>query len=156
METLKITTARMTIYPLSDGEMAQKIAAESDDATRTAYGEMLAGCRENPQQRVWSAIWEMRQNGAGGRVVGDLCFKGFNGGAPEIGYGIKKEFAGHGLMSEAVAALAEWASRQPGVTRVLAQTEPDNLASQRVLVKAGFAADGTLGDEGPLFTYTRR
>ena len=40
------------------------------------------------------------------------------------------------------------------VTRVEAETEPDNRASQRVLEKCGFLPSGTFGEEGPRFFRT--
>ena len=47
-----------------------------------------------------------------------------------------------------------WALKQPDVIRVEAETEPDNLASQRVLEKCGFLPSGTVGEEGPRFFMT--
>ena len=37
------------------------------------------------------------------------------------------------IMTEAVEALARWAASQPTVTRVEAETDPENIASQKVL-----------------------
>ncbi|MBR3561900.1 MAG: GNAT family N-acetyltransferase [Oscillospiraceae bacterium] len=51
----------------------------------------------------------------------------------------------------AVDAAVAWALKQAGVTRVEAETEPDNTASQRVLEKCGFLPSGTFGEEGPRF-----
>lgn len=86
-------------------------------------------------------------------VVGDLSFKGLHDGMVEIGYGMKKEYEGQGYMTEAVTAMAEWASNQPGVTRVEAETDPDNIASKKVLQKAGFRENGVMGKEGPRYSY---
>lgn len=47
-------------------------------------------------------------------------------------------------MPEAVTALADLALREPGVFRVQATCHVDNLASQRVLEKSGFAREGRL------------
>lgn len=49
----------------------------------------------------------------------------------------------------------QWASGQPGVTRIEAETEPGNAASQRVLEKSGFVLTGTTGEEGPRFVWRR-
>jgi ribosomal-protein-alanine N-acetyltransferase len=88
--------------------------------------------------------------------VGDLCFKGLNSnGLVEIGYGIKKEYEGQGYMTEAVTAMARWASEQIGVKIVEAETDPDNKASQRVLEKAGFHLNGMMGVEGPRFVFEK-
>jgi ribosomal-protein-alanine N-acetyltransferase len=41
-------------------------------------------------------------------------------------------------MSEALEETIRWALEQPGVTAVVSETEKLNIASQRVLQKAGF------------------
>jgi RimJ/RimL family protein N-acetyltransferase len=43
----------------------------------------------------------------------------------------------------AVAALLDWAQADPRVTHVEAETGADNLPSQRVLERCGFARIGT-------------
>ena len=47
-------------------------------------------------------------------------------------------------------AATAWAFRQPNVWTVSAETLADNVASQKVLAKAGFLPDGE-GKEGPRF-----
>jgi RimJ/RimL family protein N-acetyltransferase len=42
-------------------------------------------------------------------------------------------------MGEALEEIIRWALDQPGVTAVVSETERLNIASQRVLQKAGFA-----------------
>ena len=87
-----------------------------------------------------------------GVQIGDLCFKGYEDGQnPEVGYGINDEFQRRGYATEAVKLALEWAFAHPGVKAVEAETDPDNIASQRVLVKCGFKATGTIGEEGPRF-----
>jgi RimJ/RimL family protein N-acetyltransferase len=72
-------------------------------------------------------------------VIGDIGFHTAPSlGSVEIGYGIVPAHRGHGYVTEAVNALTAWALAQPGVTEVRAETEPDNVASQNVLVRAGF------------------
>lgn len=70
-------------------------------------------------------------------VVGSADFKGLpnTGGEVEIGYGLGKEFEHNGYMTEAVSAMCDWALRQPSVTKVIAETEKENIPSQRVLKK---------------------
>ena len=50
-------------------------------------------------------------------------------------------------------ALVHWAVSQPSVTRVEAETEPENIASQKVIVNVGFVPNGEIGQEGPHFTW---
>lgn len=147
-----IETERLSLRVASDKEMKDLIGRQSDEILKTAYTEMLDGCIRCPEDRIWYAVWMISlKNGV---CVGDLSFKGpALGGAVEIGYGIDEEYRGNGYASEAVKAAAVWAMTQNGVTRVEAETDPENTASQRVLAKAGFTATGGYGEEGPRFAF---
>lgn len=147
---MMIETKRLSICIMSDDEMKQWIEEQSDAGLIAAYREMLQGSLEHPEHREWYAIWRIQRKD--GVPVGDLSFKGLNeDGSVEIGYGIREEQRGFGCATEAVAAAVAWALCQPGVTRVEAETEPDNKVSQRVLQKCGFVPTGTIGEEGPRF-----
>jgi 8-oxo-dGTP pyrophosphatase MutT (NUDIX family) len=74
----------------------------------------------------------------GEEVVGDAGFKGPpQHGEVELGYSIVPEHRRRGYAIEAAKALVDWALGQPGVERVLAETEPENAPSQRVLERVG-------------------
>ena len=147
-----ISTARLNIEVASDDEMRLLIEAQTSEEMKAAYGEMLAGCQAKPEQRQWYAVWFLRLKS--GETIGDYCFKGlFADGSVEIGYGLEPEYWGKGYGTEAVIAAVDWALKQPGVKRIEAETEPGNIASQRVLEKAGFVPAGTNGEEGPRFVW---
>ena len=149
---MRIESRRLLLYPISDAEMAALIENESDAELKNAYGEMLQGCLREPENRLWYALWLMELKERPGCVVGDLCFKGLNAdGMVEIGYGLREGCCGRGYMREAVMALSAWALKQPGVSRVEAETDPDNIPSQKVLAACGFRPTGTRGEEGPRF-----
>lgn len=149
-----IETERLKIYVASRDAMEKLIELQTDEVLKAAYTEMLDGCLKHPDQWEWYAVWMIERKD--GTNVGDLCFKGMGPtGAVEIGYGISEAYEGNGYATEAVAAAVRWAGQQPGVVRVEAETEPGNIASQRVLEKCGFAADGTIGKEGPRFVWKR-
>ena len=148
-----VTTERLEIVPLSDGQMLSLIDGESDPEMRQAYTEMRQLALAHPEDRLWYTAWQLRLR-CGGEAVGDLCFKGLSpAGVVEIGYGMNPAYEGRGFMTEAVKAMVLWASRQPGVREIQAETDPGNLASQRVLEKAGFRPNGETGEEGPRFTW---
>lgn len=150
---MMIETKRLKIYPAAQEQMETFIAAETDAELKKAYTEMLEGCLQHPDQWQWYAMWmiELRD----GTHIGDLCFKGLDAsGMVEIGYGILEEYQGQGYATEAVGAAVLLALQQPGVSRVEAETGPDNQASQRVLEKCGFLPAGTVGEEGPRFYKT--
>lgn len=145
-----IKTKRMLIAPMSDEEIEALIEKTDGEELRSAYGEMLSGCKADPENRIWYAPWKMtlRNNGT---YLGDLGFKGpAREAAVEIGYGVLPEYEGKGYTTEAVKAMTQWAFSNSGVVFVEAETEPDNKASQRVLAKCGFVPDGE-GAEGPRF-----
>jgi len=151
-----VKTERLNIYPLSDSEMENLIIVELDAETKREYSEMLDGCKQNPEQRIWHAVWNMQLNDETSRSVGDLSFKGLDSnGVVEIGYGIKKEYEGQGYMTEAVTAMVGWAIEQIGVNNIEAETDPDNKASQRVLEKTGFHLNGIMGEEGPRYIFKK-
>jgi RimJ/RimL family protein N-acetyltransferase len=60
----------------------------------------------------------------------------------ELGYG--REYWRRGYMTEVVRAVSEWALAQPEVDWVWAVCDVDNLASARVMEKAGMAREGRL------------
>jgi RimJ/RimL family protein N-acetyltransferase len=72
-------------------------------------------------------------------VIGDIGFHTPPSvGSVEIGYGIVSAHRGHGYVTDAVNALTAWALTQSDVTEVRAETDLDNVASQNVLIRAGF------------------
>ena len=145
-----VKTKRMMIQPMSDQEIEKLIETSESGELRAAYEEMLSGCKENPDNRMWYAPWKMMLE-KDHTYIGNLGFKGSpKENSVEIGYGILPECEGKGYTTEAVQAMTQWAFANAGVTFVEAETEPDNKASQRVLEKCGFTPDGE-GKEGPRF-----
>ncbi len=65
----------------------------------------------------------------------------------EIGYGVAESARGKGVATAAVRALIVRAFADPGVSEVYAETAVDNLASRRVLEKAGFQHVGQRDSE---------
>lgn len=87
---------------------------------------------------------------ADGKAIGGIGFKGQpNNGCVEVGYGLAPSARGNGYAAEALAALLN-AAADHGLSRVVADTDKSNLASQRTLQRAGFHQVGSNGD---LYTY---
>ena len=102
-------------------------------------------------------VWLVVDND--GRIVGECGTKAppDTDGTVEIGYGLAAPSRGRGLGAQAVAALVDRLKAQDGVRRVEAEVHVGNVASQRVLERAGFTAtsvDGALArfalDLGPV------
>lgn len=79
---------------------------------------------------------------ASGEVRGSIAARPGEHGV-DLGYVLAREAWGRGYMTEAVAAVTRW-WLDAGVHRVWATCDPENLASARVLEKAGFALEGRL------------
>ncbi len=60
----------------------------------------------------------------------------------EIGYAVSREERGKGFAMEAVSLLLDYSFLTTQATRVQAHTDVRNVASQRVLEKAGFTKEG--------------
>ena len=149
---MKKETERLIIYPISDNEIRSLIDETKDVELKKAYGEMLQGCLNEPENRIWYTVWFITLKNEPEAAVGDICFKGLGAdGRVEIGYGLREGFCGNGYMTEAVKSVCKWALAQEGVTCVEAETAPENAASQRVLTNCGFFPTGTIGEEGPIF-----
>lgn len=105
---------------------------------------VLAGLLDRAGPAAWSgadAAWGHRQvvERPSGLVVGGIGFAGPpEHGEVEVGYGIVPSRQRRGYATEAVLVMAALAWRHPAVTAVMASTEPGNVASRRVLEKAGF------------------
>ena len=72
-------------------------------------------------------------------LIGNGGFKGppDDEGTVEIGYSLLPPYRNKGHTTEAVQALVSWAFERPEVARVIAEAQPGNTASIRVLQKAG-------------------
>ena len=154
---MRVETERMYLYPLRDEEMRLVIEKESDPEMKQAYMEMLEGSLSNSDKRIWYAIWNMELKDESGIIVGDFFFKGLSDdGVIEIGYGLKEEYRHYGYMTEALKAITEWALSQESVKQVEAETDAENIASQKVLLQSGFISNGKMGEEGPRFVVSLR
>ena len=152
---MRVETERMYLYPLSNEEMRLVIEKESDLEMKQAYTEMLEGSLSNPDKRIWYAIWNMELKNDLETIVGDFCFKGLgDDGVVEIGYGLKEEYRHYGYMTEALKAITEGALSQESVKQVEAETDAENIASQKVLLQSGFISNGKMGEEGPRFVVS--
>jgi ribosomal-protein-alanine N-acetyltransferase len=71
----------------------------------------------------------------------DLHIRGSTVG---LGYVIARFHQHKGYATEATRAIIDWALQQPMIYRVNASTDIENIASQRVLEKAGMVREGLL------------
>jgi len=62
----------------------------------------------------------------------------------ELGFVLAREFWGQGYMTEALKGIIAWALKRKEIYRIWAVCDVDNLASARVMEKAGMEREGVL------------
>jgi RimJ/RimL family protein N-acetyltransferase len=97
-------------------------------------------------EEAWEAgrsfAWVLEDLGSGA-PLGSIAARP-SGHRVALGYLLARDAWGHGFMTEAVRALADWWLEQPAIFRVWAVCDVENRASARVLERAGFELEGTL------------
>jgi RimJ/RimL family protein N-acetyltransferase len=79
-----------------------------------------------------------------GRILGSVGLRwDRDEAAAEIGYWMRRDVRGRGLMTRAVAVVSRYALEQ-GAQRVFLRADPGNVPSCRVAEKAGFRKEGVL------------
>ena len=76
--------------------------------------------------------------GENGAILGRFDLYDVTDETAELGYRIAKRFAGHGLATAAVRELCQLAPARHGLHLLKAASSDVNVASQHVLLKAGF------------------
>ena len=114
-----------------------------------ALADAQAWC--DPARRPASAgfVWGIEAGGdVGGNVVGCIGLRpdaGWLRCNAEVGYWLGQAHWWHGVASDALLRVSEWALRtQPELTRLYAPIFAWNLGSQRVAAKAGYELEARL------------
>jgi len=147
-----IETERLLIRPPTDDEREELLALWTDPAN-----ERVPADASSEQVRAWAsgvpcAVWERDS----GELVGD-CSLHFDTtfGEWELSYGFRRDRWGHGYATEAARACVAYGFAEMDLEKIVADVEPANEASARVLEKCGFERVGEL-DDGRLFYAVMR
>ena len=147
-----IETNRLRLRRLSPVDEPDLIALDSDPDVMRYVGSP-AGVKspevtvERVRQRIAAdhgplGFWRIEARGDG-RFYGLAALIPMPTGTDvELAYRLARPAWGQGIASEAGAALVAYAARTLRLPRVVAVTYPENGASQRVLTKLGFTAQG--------------
>ncbi len=150
-----LRTSRLLLHPIDVAEAERIVARTAGPADAWAddfpfegdvgaVGAFLRATATGGEQRPFGFYRITRLDD--GLAVGGIGFKGRPvGGCVEIGYGLVPSARGRGFAAEAAVALLTVATGQ-GLARVVAETTPDNIASQRTLLRAGFRPVSTSED----------
>ncbi|WP_329104070.1 GNAT family N-acetyltransferase [Micromonospora sp. NBC_01699] len=96
------------------------------------------------RQRIYG-IW------LDGTLVGGTMFVSFNAasGVCEVGCWLEPAAEGHGLITQVVRLMIDWAFRVRGLSRAEWRTLPDNVRSVNVAKRLGMSLDGVLRQYSP-------
>ncbi len=151
---MKIETERLELIPLTqhqlklwiedmpslEKEMNCVYKAEPMQGIflQIVQGQLVAVQKDN-ENYMWHSFWFLVRK-SDRTVVGAADFKDIpdKNKEVEIGYGLGSEFEHNGYMTEAVKAMCDWALAQKDVLHIVAQTDSDGFASQRILQRCGF------------------
>lgn len=142
-------------FNLSDAEDVIKWAGD-DDVTRYLRWPTIKTLEEAQQHILNKAIphpWRRSISLVNdGRSIGYVSVKPDSGDGrcrASLGYAVGREYLGRGIATAAVRMTVDQVFEDfPAVVRLQAVVEVENIASQRVLEKAGFRKEGLLEKYG--------
>jgi ribosomal-protein-alanine N-acetyltransferase len=105
------------------------------------YDELLA-LRESRRDAYYVLVDD------DGSVLGRFNLYDIEGDTAEVGYRVAERAAGRGVATSGLRELCRLAESEHGVHRLRARTSHENVASQRVLAKAGFVRAGEVDVAG--------
>ena len=151
---MRLETERLILVPLSieyfklyledrskmEKNLGVEITGEKTSAEKKKiFQKPYEQAKKDRKNHLWHTHWQVISKDEN-RIVCGITFKGVpnNKGEVEIGYGTRVGFQNRGYMTETVKKLSQWALTQKDVKWVVAETNIDNIASQKVLEKSGF------------------
>ena len=125
-----------SVFAIYSDPIAMRWVGEGKPITREACEKWFEVTETNYQNRGYGMF--ALEDQATGLVVG-CCGLIHPGGQPEveIKYAFLRAHWGKGLASEVVPALLRYGHLRHGLSRVIATVDPENLISQKTLIKAG-------------------
>ena len=143
---MRITSARLDMTPLTEQDWplfqqlhhTPEVIAQCFDVPTDAELQQKFQSRLRPWHKDadhWLCL-VMRQLDTG-EAIG-VTGMGMSEGRAEVGYLLLPAFYGQGFGSESLQALIKWATNTQDISRFKALVTEGNLASERVLEKAGF------------------
>jgi RimJ/RimL family protein N-acetyltransferase len=140
-----VTTDRLCLRLLRSAD-----AAPLRQVTSPGWVEAVAARAGDRTLTPWAVI--LRDDGA---LVGYCGFFVRPVKGTTMGYAILPQYRGHGLATEAAAAVLDWAERHD--VDVYASVRPPNPASVRVLAKIGMRlVDSYVDEDGQREIYRRQ
>jgi len=132
----------MNLYG-SDEEVSKYVTWNTQETIADTKGfvEFVLNKYENKQVSPWGI--EYKENG---KFIGTIDFVWWqpNHKIAEIGYVISKDYWGKGLTTEVAKELVKFGFEEMDLVRVQARCDVENIASARVMEKAGMTLEGII------------
>lgn len=127
----------------SDEEVSKYVTWNTHETIADTKGfvEFVLNKYENKQMSPWGI--EYKENG---KFIGTIDFVWWqpNHKIAEIGYVISKDYWGKGLTTEVAKELVKFGFEEMDLVRVQARCDVENIASARVMEKAGMTFEGII------------
>jgi len=153
IETPTLDGDRIRLRKLGEEDTADMHALYSDEVAMAYWGTPATSTTEESRQLVlrdiravdnrsalfWAIVWK-----ATGTVIGKCTLWQYseNNQRAEVGYILNRQYWRLGLMTEALAAMIDYAFSGLGLHRLEADTDSNNTASLALLEKLGFQREG--------------
>jgi ribosomal-protein-alanine N-acetyltransferase len=152
--TTILKTNRLRLREFEEGDVELLFALDSDPDVMRYISDGKTSTREHIEQAIprlcayyekhpGFGIWvaELKESR---EFIGWACLKHLDQSELiEVGYRLKKDFWNQGYATEAAEALIQYGFGERGLDKIVAITNPDNKASQRVLEKCGLTRNGS-------------
>lgn len=151
-----IKTKRLLLKPLNADELLLELnepnkldekmnlnirhidVSKQDNHVRKALEYRRKMVMEHPNTYEWYTEWAVIEAEKSVIIGGIMLMSERKSGEVEIGYGIEENYKNNGYMTEAVSELIDWMFKHSeDLIYVVAETEKDNIASQKVIIHAG-------------------
>jgi ribosomal-protein-alanine N-acetyltransferase len=134
-----------------DERVTQYVAKRTEEQNSQKFNEALYEYMTNPGLGRWGVF-----NAADNDYVGVCILKPADSDAAriELGYVLAHKYWGLGIATELAVALVDYGINKKGLKEICACTNPENIASQNVLLKAGLKRQGNIfwhGSDLPFF-----
>ncbi len=149
---ISLETERLRLYPPRIADLEARLAMDRDpDVMRfllRATPEDIDPHRADIRRKILAlaspahVFWHVEEKDAPGFIGCCGVFPLEDSGMIEIGYRFVRRVWGRGFATEAAVAALDHGFKHIGLARIVAVTDPRNLASQRVLQKIGLRPAG--------------
>ncbi len=143
LRKMSLDDAEAVFAYASDPEVTRYVIWETHRSIEDSEGFLrsVVESYENAEEATWGIVYKGDR-----RFVGGCGIVGWDPAhaRAEMGYVLSREYWGRGLMTEAVRAMIAFGFERINLNRMEARCIAENVASARVMEKAGMIYEGTL------------